>query len=56
MTVKELYEWAVKNHVEDCTIVVRLDGSVCDDKYIIPEIETSPKYPTDGTVCKEVIL
>ena len=56
MTVKELYEWAVENHVEDCTIVVRLDGSVGDYQCTQPEIETSPKYPSDGTQYKEVIL
>ena len=37
MTIKELYEWAVREHVENVDLVVRdLDGS--ETSYIEPNI------------------
>ena len=53
MTVKELYEWAKANKVEDCTIKINM-GSYGEIYYFTPEIKTKEVY--DRTEYKEVVL
>lgn len=52
-TVRELYEWAKDNGVENCTIRINM-GSYGVIYYIRPEIATEHGY--DGTEYKEVVL
>lgn len=54
MTVRELYEWAKENKVEDCTIKINM-GSYGEIYNFTPEIKTEAKA-YDGTEYKEVVL
>lgn len=53
MTVKELYEWAKENKVEDCTIRINV-GSYGEIYYFTPEIQTVIDY--NGSEHTEVVL
>ena len=53
MTIKELYEWAKNNEVEDCDLVVRgFTGSYTYN--VLPEVVEYKNY--DGEWEKEVEL
>ena len=53
ITVRELYEWAKNNGVENCTIRINM-GSYGVIYHIRPEIAIEHNY--DGTEYKEVVL
>lgn len=53
MTIKELYEWAKKNGVEDCDLIIR-DYAGSYTYNVLPEVVEYKNY--DGEWEKEVEL